>query len=30
MVIRDYCTDCMNKVVNKVIDEKEAYAKTGI
>lgn len=25
---RDYRTDGMNKVVNKVIDEKEAYAKT--
>ena len=25
---RDYRTDGMNKVVNKVIDEKELYAKT--
>lgn len=25
---RDYCTDGMNKVVNKVINEKELYAKT--
>jgi len=25
---RDYSTDGMDKVVNKVIDEKEAYAKT--
>lgn len=25
---RDHCTDGMDKVVNKVIDEKEAYAKT--
>ena len=25
---RDYCTDGMNKVVNKGIDEKELYAKT--
>ena len=25
---RDYRKDGMNKVVNKAIDEKEAYAKT--
>lgn len=25
---RDHCTDGMDKVVNKAIDEKEAYAKT--
>ena len=25
---RDYRTDGMNKVVNKVINEKELYAKT--